>query len=128
MSVVNDSDKSSYTIWIKNPEGAFCRLQSFEDEILAEKYLEYVDRFCEIYPDCGIEDLYLKEDGQPIYQIYYLDSNDQEVISDDDIYFNYDEMLDEMQTLADYNPFSSYNYKEIDIDEQETDYFEIPGL
>lgn len=118
---------TSYTIWVKVNTGDYCRLKTFLDEELAEKYLDYVDRFCEVNPDFGIDDLYVKEDGLPIYQIYYVNSDGDEEI-EEEWYFDFDEMLDELNELAKNNPFSEYDYKEINLDDQDIQFIEIPEL
>lgn len=121
---------SSYTVWAKLVSGEYGRIRTFEDEELAEKFLAYLDRFCELDSTVEIEDLFIKEDGLPVYQLYYLNPDDEEVEIDDsqDLYFDFDEVLEELDELSKNNPFTKFQYREINIDDTNHNIIEIPSL
>lgn len=119
----------SFTIWAK-VNNEYLRLNQFEDEVLAEKYLSYVDRFLELHPELEIDDLYVKEDGVPVYQIFMRNLNGVEEILPDyqDLIFDFDEMIEELAEVSESNPFSNFDYKEINLDEGDSGILEIDGL
>lgn len=110
----------------------FCRIRTFLDTVLAEKYLEYLDRYFELHPEFGVEELFLKVDGDPVYQIYFVTSiGNIEVVGDDDneegLWFDYSDMLDQLKSLKAGNPEFDFHFREVEIDDQ-SELLEIPGI
>jgi len=101
---------------------AFRKIRTFEDQILAEKFLEYLDRYFELHPEYGVEELFLKAEGEPVYQIYYLTPTGNTEIVDDDqddgLYFDYQEMLNQLKILENSNPECEFHFREVEIDDQ----------
>lgn len=120
---------NTYTIWALMTTGEYRKLRSFEDEKLAEKYMNYVKYYLEIYGDNGVHELAIKIDGQPAYQLYYMDEeNNPRIVDDAEIYFNLDDALDEINELMTDNQDTIYDYNEINIEEDDVEILEIYGL
>lgn len=113
----------------------FCRIRTFDDRLLAEKYLDYLDRYFELHPEFGISELYLKKDGDPVYQIYFVTSvGDIIVVADDEdnneegLWFDYEEMLNQLKALKAGNPECEFHFREVEIDDDQSEILEIPGV
>lgn len=117
-AVVTSTEKQ-YNVWVKLLDGEYHRLRSFTDEELAEKFLEYADRYFEIHDEIGVDDLFLKREGEPVYQIYYLDPDGIPTIVDQEYHFDLEETMNEIRQLSEDNPFSQYDYQEVDLDQLE---------
>lgn len=134
-----------YTVWVALDTGEYLRLRSFQHEEVANKFLEYANCFFEYSDDYGnVEDLFVKVEGMPVYQIYHLnpdgtvatsssdsdndnDDNSDELEDEKQIYVNLDELIEELQNLTENNPYTEYGYNEIDIDE-EAETYEVHDL
>lgn len=112
-----------YTIWAKIKNNIYCRVKHFDNEILAEGYLAYLDYFCELNPELDIIDLYLKSDTAPVYQIMC----DQEIF-DQDLFFEHEEIIDEIRELSQNNPYQKFEIMSIQLEIQSDRYLEITGL
>jgi hypothetical protein len=109
--------------------GDYRKIRSFNDEILAQRYLSYVKYFFELYEnEEGVDDLYIKKDGEPAYQMFYMDEeNNPQLVENVGLYFDLEEILDDInENMAD-NPNVIYDYNEVDI-ETEAETLTIIGL
>lgn len=126
---MSESDNSIYTIWALMSTGDYRKIRSFNDEILAQRYLSYVKYFFELYEnEEGVDDLYIKKDGEPAYQMFYMDEeNNPQLVENVGLYFDLEEILDDInENMAD-NPNVIYDYNEVDI-ETEAETLTIIGL
>ena len=94
---MSESDNSStYTIWALMSTGDYRKIRTFDNETLCEKYLHYVQYFYELYDN---------EEGNP------------ELVENVRLYFNLEEIQDEINDLMADNQDIIYDYSEVDIEE-----------
>jgi len=117
---MSESDNSStYTIWALMSTGDYRKIRTFDNETLCEKYLHYVQYFYELYDnEEGVEELYMKKDGEPCYQLFSIDEEgNPELVENVRLYFNLEEIQDEINDLMADNQDIIYDYSEVDIEE-----------
>lgn len=110
-----------YSIWVKQDlegdedEAQYFKLRTFLDRRLAQLFMPYAKRYFELNEDFGVDNLFMKLDGEPIYQITCHQGG--EVTTEPDYYDDLADVFSLMQQLQEDNEFSQYDYEEVYLDE-----------